>query len=276
LREAVRGLIPPFLLQILRRIRPRKPQFSGVYRSAEDVPDDNPWESEEWLAMSRRRLAQARDSGSPQPVLLPGQLLTVLLLNLLTDRDDCSVLDFAGGSGWVYYQIHPFLAAPERVSWQVSDNARLAELGALYRRPAHRLEFLAQLPDPPARYDVVHINSSLHYVMDYAALISRLLAYAPRYVILTRLLAGPIETYVTCQHLLGRRTACVMINLEELLGLFRKQGYHVVFQSPASEEPCGDHRYHGIAPSLRLPHAIHVILAREADATLNGATMSRQ
>ncbi len=267
--DALRRFVPPILLDLQRRLRPPRPRFAGVYASADESPDESPFASDAWLRMSEKRLEllcarAAPDARLPAHALPPAQMPTALVANLLAEATICRVLDFAGGSGAIYHLTYPYLTRPERVVWDVFDDDRLAELGRRYRRPEHRLRFLKALPADDARYEIVHVNTSLQYLADPHAMLARLLAYRPRYVVLTRLLAGEAPTWFTAETLHGRRTPCAILDERALAGFLGERGYRVVFRVPALDEPLPAPRWHREIPARqRIASSLHLVFAEE-------------
>jgi putative methyltransferase (TIGR04325 family) len=265
----LRECIPPLLLRLYHRLRPPRPRFYGVYPSADEAPDESPFASPRWFEMSAQRLARlcadaASDGFLPARPLPPAQTPTVLILNLLSQVSVCRVLDFAGGSGAIYHLIHPYLTHPERVAWDVFDDDRLAELGRRHRGEQHRIRFLKALPEPDARYEVVHINTSLQYMHEPLEALARLLVHRPRYLVLSRLLAGEVPSFVTAESLHGRKAPCTILDARALVDFLAKRGFRLVFKTPASDELVPEERYGpGIPPALRIPSSLHLVFAEE-------------
>jgi len=266
---SLRRLVPPIALDAYRRLRPTPPRFAGVYGSADEVPDESPFASDDWLAAQERRIQQLTAGATPggwppDHALPPAQTPTTLLVNLLSEASVCRVLDFAGGSGAIYFLTHPYLSRPERVAWDVVDDDRMAALGRRFRREEHRLRFLKALPTDDARYEILHVNTSLQYLSDPVAVLGRLLVYRPRYVILTRLLAGEVATWFTAENLRGRRTPCAILDARALIAFFAERGWRLVFRQPALDEPLPARRWNADVPEpLRIASSLHLVFAEE-------------
>lgn len=190
-------------------------------------------------------------------------------MNALSTDRPCSVLDFAGGTGLVYYAIRPFLARPGAVDWDVVDNPRLAEIGMRRRSEADRLRFLPGIPDASVRYDVVHVNTSLQYLPDPWATLEQLLRHRPDWLLLTRLLIGRDETFLTSQEVHGTRVPCWFLGPGELEGWLGQRGFAPVFRCPALDGSFEGLWDASVPERLRAPGSVHWILRRQsADATL--------
>lgn len=82
--------------------------------------------------------------------------------------------------------------------------------------------------------DILFINSALQYVDDYATVLRTLLSFRPRFVLLVRLAAGEFETFVTAQvNIPGSRIAYWFIDMREILSIFEKSGYRLLFKGAA-------------------------------------------
>jgi putative methyltransferase (TIGR04325 family) len=262
----LRRWLPPILLDLGRRLRPPRPRFRGVFPSAAEAPDESPFASEAWRAFSEARLAGLC---GPQPkAFLPAhplpmaQFPVALLANLLAEVSVCRVLDFGGGSGAIYFLLHPYLAQPGRVEWDVFDDESLMAIGRSRRRDDHRLRFLKALPEPGRRYELLHVNTTLQYIHEPLACLERLLQHRPRYVVLSRLLAGEVPTWYTAEMLRARRAPCAILDVRELTAWLDARGYRLVFKAPALDEPIPDTRYAPDIPAaLRIPHALHLVFA---------------
>ena len=101
-----------------------------------------------------------------------------------------------------------------------------------------------------------------HSLHEPLACLERLLVHRPRYVVLSRLLAGEVRTWYTAELLRARRTPCAILNVHELTSWFDARGYGLVFKAPALDEPIADARYAADIPAeLRIPHALHLVFA---------------
>ncbi|MDD5136127.1 MAG: methyltransferase, TIGR04325 family [Candidatus Omnitrophica bacterium] len=259
LKDIIAGITPLSVKRLYWKSM-RSAAFSGVFKDFAEAGDEHPWESEGWIELSRQKL-QAALSGAP----LDGYLgLTAETINELSGEKTIKVLDFAGGTGFVYYRIFPFLAAPDNVLWHVVDNATLIDMGRSHKTERHRLAFFETLP--PAldnNYDVVYINASLQYIDDHVGLLKKLLTYRPRCIILTRLLAGDIKTYVTSQINVGwHKTPCRFLNAREIISFFDQEGFDVLKSAPNRAECLSGHYDKSIPTAMRIPCSMDIVFRR--------------
>jgi putative methyltransferase (TIGR04325 family) len=148
------------------------------------------------------------------------------------------VLDFAGGTGVIYYRIRPYLSDPSNVTWDVFDiNKEGLEMGRAFDPKDKNIQFYSQLPDRITNcYDVVYISTALHHFSDYRTNIKELLDFQPTYFVLTRLIAGEVPSYVTSYlYPSGKRTPYRVINVLELSEFFNENGYKLIFKAPSED-----------------------------------------
>jgi len=259
MRRLVDALVPPVAVQAWRRLRPPPRRFHGVFDSPEEISGPSPWDRDDYVAATEARLRAVCSAQRPDPDFLP----TAFLIGALAHGGSCRVLDFAGGAGIVYHAIRPFLARPEGVRWDVVDNPRLVEVGRRYCEDEGRPGLLEELPDPGERYDVVHVNTSLQYIDDPYAILERLCAHRPDWLVLTRLLAGDTPAFLTSQLVQGVPVACRFLNMGELVGWCRDRGYSLVLRCPVVDGDFRDWYAPSVPHPLRQPHAIHAVFRRD-------------
>ena len=125
----------------------------------------------------------------------------------------------------------------------------------------------------------MHVNTSRQYFPGWRDVIRRLLAHRPRFVVLTRLLAGEIETFLTRQMLRGHSTACVFLNGREVTELFEQHGYGLVFKGPCAEEQMPPTDFGpGIPTEQRIPCSVNLVFGRspKKEAALHDRLESTQ
>ena len=257
LRALVAGLIPPLLLRLVLR---RKPDFTGVFERFADVPDDDPWNGEYWLRISRQKLEQVRDY--PRRTVPPGvhacHAIVAQAANRAAADGGCRVLDFGGGTGFVYYAIRDVLS--EGVSWHVVDAPHLAVMAREVMGEDARISFSEAIPD--GRFDLLYVNTTLQYIEDPRSLLGALLKAQPQTVVLTRLMAGDVPDWITMQTIGGRRSPCQFLDLRGLIAWFAEQGYTQELRSV--EDPYDGAFAKDVPERLRIPYDVNVVLRRAA------------
>ena len=69
------------------------------------------------------------------------------MVNLLSQNRAWKVLDFAGGTGLIYFVIRPYLANKENVIWDIVDEKIQAEIGKKFKMEDGQLNFLNNIPE---------------------------------------------------------------------------------------------------------------------------------
>lgn len=259
----LRALCPPILVLLFRKLRYGK-TFFGVYKKFEEVCDENPWGDKSWLGLSRKKLSDLESNELfPKPLLDLSVALPCLMVNVLSWQGKCRVLDFAGGTGLIFYSIRAYLANPANVFWDVVDEGELGEIGKNSELSDDSIKFFDQLPSSyENHYDIVYINTSLQYIADYKGLLDSLISYNPSCLILTRLLSGDIETFVTSQKILGKRSPCQIINYDDLICAVSAHGYDLIFRSPEVQENLEGRYDKSVPKSLQIPYPLNLIFMK--------------
>jgi putative methyltransferase (TIGR04325 family) len=269
IKEAILQVVPPVVLRAWGYLRGDRPvAFKSVSRSWDDVRDEDPWSSAEWLELSRRKLenaqrARAAVAGGSSPTSVTGYMgVTALVVNRAgAQREQTRVLDFGGGNGVIYHWLREGLAEPDRVDWHVVDSgSELRAAGAKARRSGDRIHFHPSLDEIPDEVDVLHICTTLQYVRDWRGLLGTLLGKAPRFVVLTRTLAGLEPEFVARQSVEGHTCPCVFVNVDELIGLVSEAGYRLELLE--SGDSLAGRFARRFPPELRIPAELTLAFAR--------------
>ena len=114
-KTLIKELSPPIIIRLLKRRTKKSVEcFSGVYSSFDEVPDDKPWDSGCWIDISRDKLNKFNKVGNsnefiPTDCFLGYPVKLCQIVNMISQNEVCKVLDFAGGTGFVYFRIKPYL-----------------------------------------------------------------------------------------------------------------------------------------------------------------------
>jgi putative methyltransferase (TIGR04325 family) len=75
------------------------------------------------------------------------------------------------------------------------------------------------------------LGSSLQYIEDWVGLIGSIASLKPRYLILTDVFAGDIESFVTIQKFHEKKIRVRFHNLKEFLSTIEQLGFRLIFTS---------------------------------------------
>ena len=112
-RTLIKELAPPIIIRLLKSLTKKNEKcFSGVYSSFDEVPDDKPWDSGFWIDISRDKLNKFNNVGNSNEFIPTDylhrqrHLKLCQIVNMISQNEVCKILDFAGGTGFVYFLIN--------------------------------------------------------------------------------------------------------------------------------------------------------------------------
>jgi putative methyltransferase (TIGR04325 family) len=190
-REIVKGLTPPLVLQAVRRSRapstipvsPAKPEFSGDFANFEEAAEacigyDTDISADVWA----KQLAAAVDSPKREIHVLFQQVHSAVCFA----RDEMkasrlSVLDIGGGNGLYFLWLRSLMAAVQ-LDWTVLETAKVVNAcSRLLPEALFSTEF------PAGRlFDIALISGTLQYLPNADETLAKSAA-SSRWIILTRL-----------------------------------------------------------------------------------------
>lgn len=97
-KQILKEILPPFILEVRRRRKLKS--FFGVYDNFYQIENENPWDDAEWQTLSINKLEETLKDIKKDELLATEYYPTFLLLiNQLSKRKECCVMDFGGGDG---------------------------------------------------------------------------------------------------------------------------------------------------------------------------------
>jgi putative methyltransferase (TIGR04325 family) len=233
-RPIAMGLTPPGIMQPARRLWRLANglgwhNFYGSWPRLADVPvtkendDDDPW-AQTIAAKWRENLAAA-----PVPISDDtGQLILPLLASQFSGS--LTVLDFGGGAGVGLANIQRFARLDRSNVHYV-----LVETPAMCRTVRDEIEarggrVVEEIPDAVPSPLIVNAGSSLQYISDYRAVLSRLTRLTPQILIVSQTPVSDRPTYA--RQILNtphRKMATWVFNRQELIADLRSLGYRLAF-----------------------------------------------
>jgi putative methyltransferase (TIGR04325 family) len=200
--------------------------FLRVATSFGSAPDENPWAAPYWQTVSESKLRLAEQTPISDPYTV-----VALLTNQLLRTGSCRVLDYAGGSGYVFFRLRKAFAAGAPLRWEVVDRPATTQSGTAhaYGLGEQRVRFHEEIPEGP--FDIVYINTSLQYLPEPETTLALLAEIGARYLILGRLLAGEFQSQVVVQNVGGHRTPCWFLDLNRIISKVGEYGYEVLLRT---------------------------------------------
>ncbi|MBI3601366.1 MAG: methyltransferase, TIGR04325 family [Candidatus Omnitrophica bacterium] len=223
--------------------------FEGVYKNFAEIKDSTPYNAGNYLAKSfeyaKKKYQLAVDNLSYIPPAFKDSglrnILPLLAASLRTEKQKVHILDFGGGLGASYIDLLGQLKGLEVVYHIVDleENRKEIQSDSSYTKSDNfnfhtSVENIAHL-----LFDIIYLGSSLQYIENYVALISRLAEMKPRYIFLSHTLVvdGTIETFATVQvNVQGKRLKNWIFNYGEIEERFKAQGYGLIYRSANYDE----------------------------------------
>ncbi len=236
-RSLIVDLTPPVLLRSVQKLWRRarglgSHNFAGSWPILADVPvtrkadDDDPWA--QTIGTAWRENLKPGDIAGPT-IDDTGKLILPLLASQFTDP--LTVLDFGGGPGTGLANILRYARGVDlsRLSYV------LVETPAMCRAVRSEIEArsgtaVEDIPDVLPSPLIVHAGSSLQYVSDYQATLSRLTALKPVFFIVSQTPVTDGSTYarqvLNTPH---RKLATWVFNRSEFIAGIEVRGYRLTF-----------------------------------------------
>lgn len=180
-------------------------------------------------------------------------------------RDSLSVLDFGGGLGIGYMTLLESLPdATSKIRYIITEVSEVCELGEQLHGGGRGITYLPSIPLSTS-FDIVHAASSLQYIENWKEWVSTITIISPKYILLSDVFAGEINSYVTLQNYYGSRIPHWFLNIHELLKEFEKSGYQLIMKSAVSSRRLNQEDVLPMAnfpPNLRLHESLHLFFKK--------------
>ena len=185
--------------------------WEGIYDRFPENYTNSVFESERWINALRKRALQLlneleRGGTISAHTLIHEHPLTpvVALLTALVDTP-IRILDFGGGIGSSFVLLIKSLPSSDLVEFHVVETPAICRLGREVYKKFHNLQFHDELPRDDIKFDIVHAGNSLYYIADWRMMLGKYARYEPRFIMLSGLNGGDIETFVTYQNHYGSK-----------------------------------------------------------------------
>jgi putative methyltransferase (TIGR04325 family) len=209
--------------------------WRGIHREFAEIPGRGPGYAAESLIAETAHFTSTLAAGTvntlPTHLACEQTLLALHLASRATRPPRLRVLDFGGGMGVGYFSLRSCLDQRIPIDYYVVENQAMCVRGADLFAEHVSLRFYEDFPSDVGALDVVYVNSALQYVDDWRDMIAKLCSYQAPFVFFVKLSAGTIPTYTTEQvNLPGTVVPYRFLNVHELIGVMRDQGYALVFR----------------------------------------------
>ena len=245
LRQILKIAVPPGAIAVYRRFAHGDHLgyvWQGIYSGLREVPKHGSgFSGDKWLAMCERYLRWVKtrgESGSTIPGEVAGRhVLLPLVVACIGGASPVRVLDFGGGLAIDYVLLAQATGGAADAEFHIVESPALVGAGARLFESDRRVHFHDRLPTSLPPLDLVHISTALQYIDDYPALLTSLIAYRPRYVLMVDLPAGDIPTFATAQvNVRGSVIPSWFFNAGEIIALVEAAGYRVSFKAASEQQ----------------------------------------
>jgi putative methyltransferase (TIGR04325 family) len=213
--------------------------FEGCYESW-PVPTSatNPFDTIEWLDSAEAYLrtlliAEAADRLAIEHYIVP---VCVLAAEVVARREELRILDFGGGVGVNFVNVRAALAPGIELHYDVVDSSANRDRWQRSFENSMSCDFFTEIPRQS--YDVVLASSTLQYIPDWAAILTRLADVCASWIVLPRLPITSGATFVARQNIrfldgphAGKTAGTIahrFFNREELIGVLLARGFELV------------------------------------------------
>lgn len=232
LKSFLKKFLPPILLDIYKILKTNQNSLTGPFPYKE-IPNENVWIGNSYKSHIRSKVRSIDFSKKYKYDYLD---ISTLYLNSITEEErSIRVLDWAGGTGRVWFNIYKNIYKPEKIEWNVVDKKFLMDMGENHSKqnkiPIRFFENIDDLPN--INYDIIYINSSIQYLENYQKLLSKLLKKQPKHIIFNRLMISEGNLNLTFKQKIGGRvTPCTFISEKKLIQFFYENSFKPIFNSP--------------------------------------------
>jgi len=204
--------------------------WEGIYSSFSEAPaDDGVFISGEWLKKQSARIEAMRKDDSSSSIT-SAYALTPILATMADGINQVRVLDFGGGLGTEYLSAVGSINKNHSVDFTIIDNDAICERGRKLFSGDDDIRFSSGMPDVQRSFDVVHAGSSIQYVDDWKSLLNTFASYAPKYILLSEVVAGDNPSFVTVQQWYGKGILVRFLNMGELQDFMSEIGYELILK----------------------------------------------
>ena len=194
MKKFIKSLLPPILLDILRKIKSNKYGWHGDYKSWQEAKEASTgYDSEDILQKVKASLLKVkngeamyeRDSVLFDKIQYSWPLLAGLMYASAKAKGTLHVIDFGGSLGSTYFQNKKFLDGLKEVSWSIIEQKRFVEIGK-EEFEDERLKFYDDMKScfTIQRTTILVLSSVLQYIEKPYVLLEELLKFDFEFIVI--------------------------------------------------------------------------------------------
>lgn len=260
MRKLIKSLIPPILLDIVKKFRSSKYGWQGDYSSWHEAHEASTgYDSDKILQTVRSSLLKVkngeavyeRDSVIFDAVQYSWPLLTGLMFCGAKSRGVIRILDFGGSLGSTYYQNKKFLDKFENVSWSIVEQKHFVDAGKVDFED-DRLKFFYNVDEcvKSENPNVLLLSSVMQYIERPFELLDTILENNFNYILIDRTLFSKKEEKITLQivppYIYEASYPCRFFDKNEFIKYFIKQGFSIIEIFDGSDGKTDDYEFKGM------------------------------
>lgn len=252
MKQFIKSLIPPILIDVFNRYKNSKYGWFGNYRTWEEAKKaSSGYESDEILQKVRTSLVKVkngeavyeRDSVLFNEIEYSWPLLSGLMLSASIFEGNLRVVDFGGSLGSTYYQNKKFLDQLENISWNVVEQKHFVDTGKkdFADEQLHfyyDIESCIQEENP----NILILSSVLQYIENPYTLLDKLLKYNFQFVLFDRTPFSlnnqdQITLQVVSPTIYSASYPCWLFNETFFLNYFQTKSYTLIEKFKSGDSP---------------------------------------
>tara|TARA_A100001015_G_C14984347_1_gene710849 strand:- start:876 stop:1697 length:822 start_codon:yes stop_codon:yes gene_type:complete len=246
MKNFVKRITPPIVIDFYNYIKmiltnDSPTSFTGVFDDYESIECQSPWEQKPWLDIQTKSLKGllTQNNKLKYTTLNEFEILPCFIINDLSLIKPINVADIGGGSGLTFFKFLPYLKNSKNINYHIVDYGKLALIGKDFSKTVNQdfnLAFHKDFSDISSiKMDIIYSSSSIQFIYEYKSFIEEMCSHSPQHIILTQLPCGDFKTYFTKENQHGFNTPRIMFNYDEVISLFKSQGYKLDFEWPVDE-----------------------------------------
>jgi len=207
-RRLVRQLLPPFVIDVLRKDFRRPVHMAGVFDSFDelDLPAGQGFATAESCRWAIKKAKQSDiDDYWGRPVPQPGDAYFCSLVNFHLDEGrHVEIIDYGGGAGNTYFATKRFIHGTD-FRWTVIEQEGLVRaIGETFSDDV-RLRFMTEFPKSDGSVKIVLFRAAIQYFPEPFEAIGEM--GDVDHMIFVRLPAGDVPDFLTVQNFQNRSEA---------------------------------------------------------------------
>jgi len=260
-KQFIKSLIPPILLNIIRKLKNNKYGWKGNYNTWQEALNNSTgYDSDKILQTVKNSLLKVkngegvyeRDSVIFNEIQYSWSLLAGLMYaSAKSEGGALKVCDFGGSLGSTYFQNKKFLDRLNDVSWSVVEQEHFVDIGKKEFED-DRLKFYHTVEESVKKEnsDILVMSSVLQYIEKPYELLNDILKNDFKYILIDRTPFSRNDERITLQvvppNIYEASYPCRFFDEAKFIEYFIKNGYSIFEEFDALDGESEDYRFKGM------------------------------